>query len=148
MYSSTHAEWPIKVLPLSDQVHKLLIQINKNREGKRCWQCVRHFQERVQSFRRFRGDAQNHRLEGDSTVDEQEQSQKRPSHYGTVLQLWRAAEGAWKSRNCAPSLSKLDFLHAYQNQPKALDRWKIEGLFSLQMKVDIKAMNLFFPPAN
>lgn len=29
--------------------------------------------------------------------------------------------------------------------PEALDRCKIQGLFSLQMKVDIKVMSLFLP---
>lgn len=33
-------------------------------------------------------------------------------------------------------------------KPEALDRCKIQGLFSLQMKVDIKVMSLFFSPAN
>lgn len=55
--------------------------------------------------------------------------------------------GMLKSTNCAPALSKLDFLHGHQIQPRS--SWPLQNsrtFFSLRMKVVIKVMNLFFHP--
>lgn len=55
--------------------------------------------------------------------------------------------GMLKSTNCAPALSKLDFLHGHQIQPRS--SWPLQNsrtLFSFRMKVVIKVMNLFFHP--
>lgn len=89
--------------------------------------------------------------------DEQKQSQKRgPLINETAWQLRGVAEipkgkkkkkwttGMLKSI-FVPSLSKLDFLHGHQIQPRS--SWPLQNsrtLFSCRMKAVIKVMNLFF----